>query len=1465
MKNLIFKSSFYEKLKLLIIPMMLLTLGVGQMWADDKGFYEVYMVYDKNGTESNYTYNGSNGSLDLGTITSSFKIKKMYLKVWDSWSDQAFEASQSGLGYKVQDGSSSTDYKANTRTSKSGNNYELQHTSMNLTIASNTNPSGNYTFEHWWFADGTWTSTYYLKNSSDNCKFTYKILPPAVKSSSVSISATNTVAGSGTGLTSGSPIILISGMGSTLTITAQQNHTDANSALWCKFGSGSYSSTTTYDIAEGTTQTNQTLALKVKYRNNSASLDGAETTTTIYYKWAAPAPAISLTSVTPSSSIVAGNDITLVGTRANSSNAISFQYTTDNGSNWTNITPKTSSLSSNVLTVTWTVPAAHGATQTYKFRAKLAEATPIYSSVSSAVSVYGTKNIKVKNTNNWGTMKLYLYSDSGEKEAWSGSTTGITSAGGQWKTVALTSEWPYFILNDGTNQIKGSKTYKYADMTDGNCYAISSGSGTNLTLASSDCPSAPTSVTTTAAPTSSTNAKMTVAGSIGTNGNDNITDYGFYYGTTSTPGTKAQIGTSNKTGDISKEISGLTAGTTYYFKAYATNGQGTTYGEVKSYKLPYKVTVTKPMGCSSMTNTGTKYTNSTITVVATKADGYTFSSWSTTNGTKTSQSSEGNTNTLVFTPTSDNATITAVYTENMTTVTLAASPTGKGSFTIGGTAATSTTAGVATTRSVTAVAGTGYRVNTSATIWSASNANITLNNVKANPVTVTGAGSGGTSTLTATFTPITYTIQFKGNGATSGSMNNQTGVTYDAATTITANAFSRTGYTFQGWATSQSRANDGIVDRTNGAAHGNLTSTQGTTVQLWAVWQAKTYTVNLDRSGAGYGSGGSSSVTATYAADMPSAEMPTPADGYAFMGYYTAEDGEGTKYYNANGTSAKTWNIDVNPTTLYAWFKKAEITDLTFDPAIVAPNTTIRVTPTIEPTPTGDTHIEWRVLYDNNNPLSPQPTLTTYGSGKQFTSMTESGIYKVEATLRTGTTNGSGTVLDKRVASFQVAGDHTVTVKYMCGSYAIQPSTTITGKPLEWTSITAPNLTGYTFTRWVGGDGITINGVNNGAAPDTATTATIQFKANYNGTLKAEYSKKQMIYFNNTLGWTDVWVYFYNDASGNKYWTDNYGTGANKAQNFGGNNPYWEQEHGQMTRIEGTNIWYFDFKGAGYTTTRTKVAFANKNQSIDEATSDNKKIYFYQAEAVYRTDFDAEHLPMYVPLTTASDDYSSKEVRTKYYNNGYWMNYPENTGYWLKIFTGIDGEQSIVKDISEQDTEILKGQCGSLLVLDRAHKDLLLKNGLPSYLSYDRAASVAAARYLFKGRGCTIVDFGTTLTVDFTSGDGSYAGGNISLGCRTRFKALQRYSRALPLVDIPANPDMIGQSEVSSIESGVVSGIVFEIEGYLNLNPDNIVVFTGGDANYFAKRMKSSIFVICNLVLMGLALMADEYAQSIQK
>jgi len=186
---------------------------------------------------------------------------------------------------------------------------------------------------------------------------------------------------------------------------------------------------------------------------------------------------------------------------------------------------------------------------------------------------------------------------------------------------------------------------------------------------------------------------------------------------------------------------------------------------------------------------------------------------------------------------------------------------------------------------------------------------------------------------------------------------------------------------------------------------------------------------------------------------------------------------------------------------------------------------------------------------------------------------------------------------------------------------------------------------------------------------------------------------------------------------------------------------------------------------------------------------------------------------------------------------------------------------SSVYAISEHDAEDFRSLCANLLILDSAHGEILEKNGLPSYLTYDRAASIMAARYLFSGKGCTVVDFGTTLTIDFTDSSGSYKGGNISLGCMTRFKAINRYSRALPRLDIPEDTPVVGESFEDSITSGVVSGIMFEIEGYISREPDNIVVFTGGDAIYFAKRMKNSIFVVYNLVLMGLALIADGYVK----
>lgn len=183
-------------------------------------------------------------------------------------------------------------------------------------------------------------------------------------------------------------------------------------------------------------------------------------------------------------------------------------------------------------------------------------------------------------------------------------------------------------------------------------------------------------------------------------------------------------------------------------------------------------------------------------------------------------------------------------------------------------------------------------------------------------------------------------------------------------------------------------------------------------------------------------------------------------------------------------------------------------------------------------------------------------------------------------------------------------------------------------------------------------------------------------------------------------------------------------------------------------------------------------------------------------------------------------------------------------------------------EIPSEVREVLSGQCGRLVVFDRKNTDTLAYYGFPEYLSYDRAACLVAVSNLFKGKASTLFDFGTTIAVDWLDEEGKYAGGIVSPGCRMRFNALNRYSRNLPLLNNPSEDDAENNTLESSIRKGVISGMMFEIEGYVSEKPENIIIFTGGDAFYFAKKMKNSIFVVSNLGLQGLALMTEDYVKN---
>ncbi len=170
------------------------------------------------------------------------------------------------------------------------------------------------------------------------------------------------------------------------------------------------------------------------------------------------------------------------------------------------------------------------------------------------------------------------------------------------------------------------------------------------------------------------------------------------------------------------------------------------------------------------------------------------------------------------------------------------------------------------------------------------------------------ATNGGTVTLYVQWTANKYEIVFNGNGSTGGSTAKISNCEYDKDVTLTANGFTKTGYTFAGWATSTS----GNVEYSDKKSVSNLTSAANGTFNLYAKWTANTYTVTLDRQN---GSDGTTSVSATYDSAMPGATAPTRT-GYTFTGYYDAKSG-GTKYYDANMSSANIWDKP-NAATLYA-------------------------------------------------------------------------------------------------------------------------------------------------------------------------------------------------------------------------------------------------------------------------------------------------------------------------------------------------------------------------------------------------------------------------------------------------------------------------------------------------------------------------------------------------------------------
>jgi formylglycine-generating enzyme required for sulfatase activity len=280
-----------------------------------------------------------------------------------------------------------------------------------------------------------------------------------------------------------------------------------------------------------------------------------------------------------------------------------------------------------------------------------------------------------------------------------------------------------------------------------------------------------------------------------------------------------------------------------------------------------------------------------------------------------------------------------------------------------------------------------------------------------------------------------------------------------------ATAPTRTGYTFGGYYTGTGGTGTQYYAASMASAR-NWNIASNTT--LYAKWSANTYSVTLDRQS---GSGGSSSVTATFGSAMPSATAPTRT-GYAFGGYYTGTGGTGTQYYTAAMASVRNWDIASN-TTLYAKWIGSQYT-LTFDRQSGSGGTTTAT-----------------ATFGSAMPSATAPTRTGYTFGGYYSGTGGSGTQYYTAAMASA-------------RNWDIASNTTLYAKWTANQYSIVfnangGSGSMANQTVSYNQTVTINAnqftrSGYAFAGWSTSSGGIVE-YNNGASYTHTLTSNRNFYA----------------------------------------------------------------------------------------------------------------------------------------------------------------------------------------------------------------------------------------------------------------------------------------------------------------------------------------------------------------------------------
>ncbi len=193
-------------------------------------------------------------------------------------------------------------------------------------------------------------------------------------------------------------------------------------------------------------------------------------------------------------------------------------------------------------------------------------------------------------------------------------------------------------------------------------------------------------------------------------------------------------------------------------------------------------------------------------------------------------------------------------------------------------------------------------------------------------------------------------------------------------------------------------------------------------------------------------------------------------------------------------------------------------------------------------------------------------------------------------------------------------------------------------------------------------------------------------------------------------------------------------------------------------------------------------------------------------------------------------------------------------------------ERAIVSTVSVSGEELdllFADKCDYVLFHAGIPLPVTIEYKTPETLGADRLAGIMAVYGEYPGKNVLVIDMGSCITYDMLTADNRYFGGAISPGKQMRFKSVNAFTKNLPLVDVDTVPNLVGQSTRASIASGVIHGIIFELDGVINTYSQRfgnlLVIATGGDIDFFVKEVKNTIFADPDLILKGLNKILNHY------